>query len=61
MNINKVEQFATDIANLAFANINEKHRIKEQIMQMIALSCIAYSKDNDFKKQVDGYYSYKFR
>lgn len=47
------EMFAIDIANCCLAKINTKHRIKNNILDVIALGCKLYSVDSDFKKQIN--------
>jgi len=58
MNLNKTENFAIDIANMAFADISQKKQIKEAIMREIALSCLHYSKNPKYKEEMDNYIQY---
>lgn len=54
MHFNDIEKFAISTANLTFATSKEKEKIKNMIIGMVVQGCIAYSKDVEFKKHVDG-------
>ena len=59
MNLTKTENFAIGIANMAFADLSQKREIKEVIMKEIAMSCLWYSKDPNFKREIDDYIQYQ--
>ncbi|RNB59366.1 hypothetical protein EDM57_04280 [Brevibacillus gelatini] len=55
MNLNQIEECAITIANGIFGSIETKERVKDMIMNLIASSCIQYSIDKKFKKEIDCY------
>lgn len=59
MDIVEIEAMATKIANCFFGDLDDKLKIKESIIHLVALSCKGYTNDINFKNQVDGYLRYK--
>lgn len=53
------ENFAINIANMAFADLTQKKKIKEAIMKEIALCCVRYSKVPRFKEDMDKFIEYQ--
>ena len=44
---------AKDISNCVSGDYETKETIKESVLQLVAMSCLYYSKNNDFKIKID--------
>jgi hypothetical protein len=59
MDFHTIEGYAETISNGILGNLNTKLIAKENIMNLIGLSCLNYSHNEKFKKEMDAYLALK--
>lgn len=59
MDLYKINKFATDTANYAFTSTDNKEMIRDSIIDTIAVACICYSRDPNFKREIDSWIQYR--
>lgn len=58
MNIEHVYKYATNVANLAFADLEQKEQIRDSLLILITNACVAYDSDPKFREEVKLYRRY---
>lgn len=58
MDFEKINSFATEVANVTFANVEKKEIIRDNIINMVAAACISYEADRSFRREINAYVDY---
>lgn len=58
MNLDRVNTFATEVANMVLVNVDRKEILRDNIINTVVLACISYEKDPKFKREISAYIEY---
>jgi hypothetical protein len=58
LSFDTLNQFATDTANMTYADKHKKEIIRDNILKHFAVCCVMYNTDKNFKREMDAYLRY---